>query len=66
MNQQPTTYEVYAGQFATLADPLSIAIPREELIAHMVTEGEVETLDRICVAVAVVLDAITSASLEAA
>ena len=62
MEQQPTRYEVYAGQFDTRPDPLFIAIPREEIVAEMVVSGERETLDRVCVAVAVVLDAITGAS----
>lgn len=63
MEQQPIATEFYAGQFDTLADPLSIAIPREEILAEMVVAGESESLDAVCVAVAVVLDALTQAAL---
>lgn len=65
MQSKPIVHEVYAGQFDVVADPLTIAIPRDEIIAQMVTAGEAETLDRVCVSVAVVLDALTSASLAA-
>lgn len=64
MYQLPSTYEVYAGQFETRPEPLHIAIPREEIVAEMLVSGERETLDAVCVAVAVVLDALTAADFE--
>ena len=62
MERQPTTYEVYAGQFDAPADALAIAIPREEIVTEMIVSGERETLDAVCVAVAGVLDALTEAA----
>jgi len=55
----------YAGQFEPAPDPLHIAIPREEIVLEMATRGESATLDRVCLSVAVVLDAIASAQEDA-
>ena len=63
MEQRPTAIKFYTGQFDTLADPLSIAIPRDEILAEMVATGESASLDAVCIAVAVVMDALTQASL---
>ncbi|HSG90703.1 MAG TPA: hypothetical protein VLA56_15920 [Pseudomonadales bacterium] len=61
MERQPTTTSCYPGQFDVSIDPLTIAIPRQEIIIEMVSHGEEITLDRVCIAVAVVLDALTDA-----
>lgn len=52
----------YPEQFAPVPDPLHIAIPRDEILLEMVTRGEDVTLDRVCTAVAVVLDALAGAA----
>jgi hypothetical protein len=65
MERQPTTTSCYPGQFDVAIDPLTIAIPRQEIIVEMVSRGEDVTLDRVCLAVAVVLDALTSARASA-
>jgi hypothetical protein len=51
----------YTEQFATTPDLLHVAIPRVEIIAEMTMRGEQETLDDICLAVALVADAIGTA-----
>jgi hypothetical protein len=48
----------YPEQFATTPDLLHIAIPRAEIIAEMTVRGEHETLNDVCLAVAIVADAI--------
>jgi hypothetical protein len=48
----------YPDQFAITPDLLHVAIPRMEIIAEMSVRGEQETLDDICLAVALVADAI--------
>lgn len=61
MQTRPTQPCVYAGQFDLVADPLAILIPRDEIICEMVLRGEDATLDRVCIAVAVALDAVAVA-----
>ncbi len=51
----------YPGQFATMTDSLEIAIPRDEIIAAMLEQGEKLVLDHVCLAVALVADAIEAA-----
>lgn len=48
----------YPEQFATTPDLLHVVIPRNEIIAEMSLRGEDETLNDVCLAVAVVADAI--------
>ncbi|MAT83467.1 MAG: hypothetical protein CMD39_04185 [Gammaproteobacteria bacterium] len=55
----------YPDQFATTPDLLHVAVPRMEIIAEMSARGEQEALDDICLAVAVVADAIGIAQLLA-
>jgi hypothetical protein len=57
--------KTYPDQFATTPDLLHVAVPRMEIIAEMSVRGEQETLDDICLAVAVVADAIGIAQLLA-
>jgi len=57
--------KIYTDQFATTPDLLHVAIPRMEIIAEMSARGEQETLDDICLAVALVADAIGIAQLLA-
>lgn len=57
--------KIYPDQFATTPDLLHVAIPRTEIIAEMSVRGEQETLDDICLAVALVADAIGIAQLLA-
>lgn len=61
MQPQPLEHACYPGQFEVAADAFCIAIPRQEVIVEMVTRGEEVTLDRVCVAVAVVVDALAAA-----
>ncbi len=55
----------YPGQFSTTPDLLHVAIPRVEIIAEMAVRGEHETLDDICIAVALIADAICTAQIKA-
>ncbi len=55
----------YPEQFALTPDLLHVAIPRVEIIAEMAVRGEQETLDDVCLAVAVVADAVGTAQLLA-
>jgi hypothetical protein len=48
----------YPEQFATTPDLLHVVIPRAEIIAEMVVRGEHETLNDVCLAVAIVADAV--------
>jgi hypothetical protein len=51
----------YPEQFATTPDLLHVAIPRLEIVAEMAARGEHETLNDVCIAVAVAAEAIGSA-----
>lgn len=48
----------YPEQFATTPDLLHVVIPRNEIICEMSLRGEDETLNDVCLAVAVVADAL--------
>lgn len=48
----------YPEQFATTPDLLHVVIPRVEIVAEMVVRGEDATLNDVCLAVAVVADAL--------
>ncbi len=54
-------HEAYAGQFLVAADILHIAIPRSEIIAEMRRWGEERAIDHVCMAVAIVVDALENA-----
>jgi hypothetical protein len=60
---QSTRY--YTDQFSVPPDLLHIMIPQNEVIDRMLAGGEQETLNDICLAVAVVADSITAAQLAA-
>ena len=51
----------YPEQFVTTPDLLHVVIPRVEIIAEMTARGEHETLNDVCLAVAVVADFVGSA-----
>ena len=51
----------YSGQFAVTPDLLHVTVPQPEIVAEMLKRGEQETLNDICLSVAVVADAIASA-----
>lgn len=51
----------YSEQFSTTPDLLHVVIPRLEIVAEMTVRGEDDTLNDVCLAVAVVADAIASA-----
>jgi hypothetical protein len=55
----------YPEQFATTPDLLHVAIPRAEIITEMTVRGEHQTLNDVCLAVAVVAD-VLSLAMEAA
>jgi len=55
---------VYPEQFAITPDLLHVVIPRLEIVAEMAVRGEDDTLNDVCLAVAVVADAIGSAQLS--
>jgi hypothetical protein len=58
-------FATYPEQFATTPDLLHVAIPRVEIIAEMTVRGEQDALDDVCLAVALVADAIGTAQLLA-
>jgi hypothetical protein len=58
MDQRP---RYYIGQFAVTEDLLHVTIPRTEIVAEMAKRGEHETLNDVCLAVALVADAIGNA-----
>ena len=53
--------KTYPEQFLTTPDLLHVVIPRVEIIAEMALRGEHEALNDVCLAVAVVADAIGQA-----
>jgi hypothetical protein len=54
----------YPEQFAPAPDLLHVAIPRREIIAEMNVRGDEAALDDLCLAVAVVADAIGTAQVR--
>lgn len=52
---------IYGGQFAITPDLLHVTIPQQEIVAEMLRRGEQEALNDVCLAVAVVADAIAYA-----
>ena len=55
----------YTGQFAVTPDLLHVTIPQLEIVSEMTRRGEHETLNDVCLAVAVVADAIGAAQATA-
>lgn len=55
----------YPEQFSTTPDLLHVVIPRVEIVAEMAVRGEHDTLNDVCLAVAIVADIIGSAQLDA-
>ena len=53
----------YTAQFAATQDLLHVALPQNEIIEAMLTEGEHKALNDLCISVAVVADAIADAQL---
>lgn len=51
----------YGGQFAVTPDLLHVTLPQSELVAEMLKRGEQDTLNDICLTVAVVAEAIGAA-----
>lgn len=51
----------YSGQFAVTPDLLHVTVPQAEIVIEMTKRGETETLNDICLAVAIVADAIVAA-----
>ena len=75
---QPTTFDQqlgtfamketvsrYPGQFKSMPDPLFVAIPRAEIVAEMACRGNEQALNDVCLAVAVIADAVDSAQCSA-
>ena len=56
----------YPEQFSTTPDLLHVVIPRAEIIAEMTVRGEHAALNDVCLAVAMVADAIGTAQHGAA
>lgn len=53
--------KTYPEQFLTTPDLLHVVIPRVEIIAEMALRGEDDALNDVCLAVAIVADAIGQA-----
>ena len=51
----------YSGQFAVTPDLLHVTLPQSELVAEMLKRDEQDALNDICLAVAVVAEAIDAA-----
>ena len=51
----------YQGQFATTPDLLHVTLSQQEIVSEMMQRGEQETLNDLCLTVAVVADAIANA-----
>lgn len=56
--------EPYPGQFSITPDLMHVVIPRMEIVAEMAVRGENEALNDVCLAVAVVADAIARSQTE--
>ena len=54
------TLSPYPGQFDQSPDPLFVAIPRDEIVREMGRRGEEAALSDVCMAVAVVAEALHS------
>ncbi len=61
---QFTSRRYYAGQFAVTPDLFHVTVPQNEILTEMVKRGEQETLNDVCLAVAIVADAIEFARFE--
>ncbi|MDP6374603.1 MAG: hypothetical protein QF921_17480 [Pseudomonadales bacterium] len=55
----------YPDQFTGSFDLLQVVIPRMEILAEMATRGEQVALNDVCLAVAVVADAVANAQASA-
>lgn len=53
-----STAKSYPEQFATTTDLLQVVIPRDEIVREMSLRGQDETLNDVCLAVAVVADVV--------
>ena len=58
---QSANRRYYTGQFAVTPDLFHVTVPQSEILAEMVARGEQETLNDVCLAVAIVADAIEHA-----
>ena len=50
----------YPGQFERAPDPLYVAIPRKEIVREMARRGDEPALNDVCLAVAVVAEAMAT------
>ena len=50
----------YPGQFERTPDPFIVAIPRKEIVREMARRGDEPTLNDVCLAVAVVAEAMAT------
>jgi hypothetical protein len=55
------TLSRYPGQFDASPDPLYVAIPRVEIISEMARRGDDRALNDVCLAVAIVAEAVNAA-----
>ena len=61
---QQLRHRYYAGQFSTTPDLLHVTVPQSEILREMVRRGDQETLNDVCLAVAIVADAIAAAQID--
>jgi hypothetical protein len=57
------TLSPYPGQFDQSPDPLFVAIPRVEIISEMARRGDDRALNDVCLAVAIVAEAMNAAGI---
>ena len=54
----------YIGQFSITPDLFHVTVPQAEIVEQMVVRGEQQVLNDVCLAVAIVADAIHSAQAQ--
>ncbi len=58
---QVKTQRYYSEQFSTSPHPLAVTIPQIEIVHEVLRRGEQSVYNDVCLAVAVVADAVASA-----
>lgn len=64
MRETMNAVRYYPGQFAVTPDLLHVTVPQSEILQEMFERGEQATLNDICLAVAVIADAIDAAQTQ--
>ena len=54
----------YTGQFSVTPDLFHVTVPQAEIVDQMVVRGEQQVLNDVCLAVAIVAEAIQNAQVQ--